>query len=200
MSGRSMLNLSSRGIGPGRLVLVVGPSGAGKDTLIGAARARCAGNDAVVFPRRVVTRESSAAEDHDTLSEPDFDRAVRDGAFALWWAAHGLKYGVPVSIDREIVAGRTAVCNVSRTAVAAARERYAHCVVVLVTVPAHIRIERLSARNRSSDGDLQARLIRDRAVDLGIGPDVVIDNSGPIDRGARKLLDTIHPNIAAVRL
>ncbi len=51
-------------IGPGRLVLVVGPSGAGKDTLIGLAQAACAEDGTIVFPRRVVTREASASEDN----------------------------------------------------------------------------------------------------------------------------------------
>ena len=37
-------------IGPGRLVLVVGRSGAGKDTLIGLAQAACADDPGVVFP------------------------------------------------------------------------------------------------------------------------------------------------------
>jgi len=42
--------------GRGTLVLVVGPSGAGKDSVIGALRQRLAGDDRVAFARRVITR------------------------------------------------------------------------------------------------------------------------------------------------
>lgn len=69
---------------PGRLVLVVGPSGAGKDTVIAGVKAACRDNLAVVFPRRVVTRASSDAEDHDTLAPADFDQAIEEGAFSFW--------------------------------------------------------------------------------------------------------------------
>ena len=112
-------------IGPGRLVLVVGPSGAGKDTLIAGSKASLAGNPSVVFPRRVVTRSSSPAEDHDTLDPAAFDAAAAHGDFGFWWEAHGLKYGIPQAIDGDLAAGRTAVCNVSRMIIADARARYA---------------------------------------------------------------------------
>lgn len=59
---------SSTTIGPGRLILVVGPSGAGKDTLLGLAKAACADDRSVVFARRLITREASAAEDNEQVS------------------------------------------------------------------------------------------------------------------------------------
>jgi len=133
-------------IGPGHLVLVVGPSGAGKDTLIDVVRAACRDETGIVFPRRVITRPSSAAEDHDTISNAAFDQAAADEAFALWWIAHGLKYAIPAAINDDIRAGRTVVCNVSRAVIGSVRERYARVTVVLVTAPQDILAARLRER------------------------------------------------------
>src|SRR4051794_2539957 len=106
-------------IGPGRLVLVVGPSGAGKDTLLGLAKTACAGDDDIVFPRRVVTREASLFEDNKQMHPDQFRQALADGRFAVHWQAPGHCYAVPAGIDDEIRAGRTAVVNVSRTVIGA---------------------------------------------------------------------------------
>lgn len=183
-------------IGPGRLVLVVGPSGAGKDTLINGARAACRSDPGVVFPRRVVTRPSSAAEDHDTVTQQAFDRQVTDGAFALWWDAHGNRYGIPSSIDDALRCGRTVVCNVSRTVTQQARRRYANVVVVLVTAPPEVLAARLAGRQRSSDGDAGRRIARSVEVDGGMA-DVVVDNVGDPEIGIRRLLGTIGRSVAA---
>ncbi len=99
-------------IGPGRLVLVVGPSGAGKDTLLGLARAACADDRNVVFPRRVITREASASEENEEVSIGTFQEALARGEYAMHWEAHGHRYALPRAIDDEIRAGRTIVANV----------------------------------------------------------------------------------------
>jgi ribose 1,5-bisphosphokinase len=177
-------------IGPGRLVLVVGPSGAGKDTLITHVRAACACDPAVVFPRRIVTRPASAFEDNISIAEDDFARLVHAGAFALWWEAHGHKYGIPVTIDTDLRGERVVVCNVSRAVIDVARARYERVVVALITAPADILAARLSSRERASDGDLAQRLRRMPQADYR--PDVVIENVGTPDIAAGKLLRAIR--------
>jgi ribose 1,5-bisphosphokinase len=179
-------------IGPGRLVLVVGPSGSGKDTLIGGARAACEGDSSVVFPRRVVTRPSSAFEDNATFSDDAFKQAAAQGAFALWWTAHGHSYGIPSSIDNDIRAGRTVVCNVSRGVVGSARKRYAAVTVVLVTAPEPVLQERLAGRNRTSDGDIGSRIARSAKPETAVEADIEISNVGPVETGIRSLLDAIR--------
>jgi ribose 1,5-bisphosphokinase len=179
-------------IGPGRLVLVAGPSGAGKDTLIAHARAACRNDATVVFPRRIVTRPASAFEDNEFMSEQAFEQAAAKGAFAFWWSAHGHSYGIPIAVDRDIEAGRTVICNVSRTVVGAARERYAHVVAVLVTAPRELLAMRLAARDRASDASIEQRVGRAETANNGFRPDVVIDNVGEPDTGARKLVDTVY--------
>jgi len=174
-------------IGPGALVVVVGPSGAGKDTLIGLARTLCADNSRIVFPRRIVTRPPSAAEDHDSATPAQFDAAVGQGAYAFWWEAHGLKYGLSAAIDTDLRAGRTVICNVSRAVVHQLRARYARVTAVLVTAPKDVLLARLAARGRESGGDVAERL--DRAVSAvdDFAPDIVIENIGDPHDGASRL-------------
>jgi ribose 1,5-bisphosphokinase len=179
-------------IGPGRLVLVVGPSGAGKDTLLALARAASQGDVRIIFPRRVITRPSDGSEDHATLSPADFEKAVADGAFAVWWSAHGHQYGIPGSAEDAIRSGRTVICNVSRTVIDPLRQRYASVTVVLVTAPTAVLEHRLAGRRRSSDGDLADRVARSGILACETEPDVVIDNVGDPAVVAKQLLEIIR--------
>jgi ribose 1,5-bisphosphokinase len=177
-------------IGPGRFVVVVGPSGAGKDTLIGLARAACADDGNVVFPRRLVTREASAFEDNEQISLNAFRQARRRGDFAVHWEAHGHCYALPRAIDDDVRAGRTVVANVSRTVIDAIRRAYADVVVVSITAPSEILAERLAARSRSSDGQIENRL--SRAIDgAALAPDVTIANVGSVEDHACELVQVI---------
>jgi ribose 1,5-bisphosphokinase len=179
-------------IGPGALVVVVGPSGAGKDTLIALARARCAHDARVMFARRIVTRPASAAEDHDSATPAQFDAAIGQGAYAFWWEAHGLKYALPAAIDTELRAGRTVVCNVSRAVIRQLRGRYARLTVVLVTAPKEILLARLAARGRERGGDVAERLDRAEAAVEDFRPDIVIENIGDADLGASRLAQVLR--------
>lgn len=177
-------------IGPGRLVLIVGPSGAGKDTLIALARAQCTMDDDVSFVRRTVTRAASAAEDNEQIDVAAFHAAALRGEFALHWEAHGHCYGLPRTIDDDIRQGRTIVANVSRTMIAPARRAYADAVVVEITAPADVLALRLAQRARSSDGTLDNRLTR--AIDNPIVADVTIENVGDAEEHTAVLLRTIR--------
>lgn len=177
-------------IGPGRLILVVGPSGAGKDTIIAGINTAYKGNSTVVFPRRVVTRPASSAEAHDSLDEAAFDQAAKDGDFSFWWRAHGLKYGIPRSVEDDIRAGRTVVCNISRTVVADVRARFANVFVVMVTAPPDILAARLAGRSRGSDGKLNLRITRND-IFADFMADLTINNTGAPENAVRLLLKAV---------
>jgi ribose 1,5-bisphosphokinase len=175
-------------IGPGKLALVVGPSGAGKDTLLGLARAACADDPTIVFVRRVVTREASSAEDNEQITVDAFREVCARGAFAIHWEAHGHAYGLPRSIEDDIRAGRTVVANVSRTVIPALRHAYANVVVVAITAPEDVLAARLAMRKRGSDGNIAQRLAR-KVEDAE--PDATIVNVSSAEYHARQLLRII---------
>jgi phosphonate metabolism protein PhnN/1,5-bisphosphokinase (PRPP-forming) len=100
-------------MGRGTLVLVVGPSGVGKDSVIAGAAERFRGDPRILFPRRLITRPVEAGgEPHVALSPAEFAARRDAGGLMLHWSAHGLDYGLPQAAAAELVAGRTVVANV----------------------------------------------------------------------------------------
>lgn len=174
-------------IGPGCLVLVVGPSGAGKDTLLAGAKGRLSASATIEFPTRMVTRAPDATEHVIPVSENAFKADELRGAFALSWRAHGLAYGISAAIDDSIRAGRTVVVNASRTIVREAGRRYAKVYVIMIDASADVRGARLLARGRETAETIRGRLERGRDGGLPCKADLIIDNSGDLELAVREL-------------
>jgi ribose 1,5-bisphosphokinase len=130
---------------------------------------------------------SSADEHNEPVSEEEFATLERHGALALHWNAHGLRYGLPASVDAAIGKGCSVVVNASRQVLAAARKRYA-CALVYVDAPLSVRAQRLAARKRERAEDIAARL--ERVVE-GFDPntaDLIIHNDGTLSEAAQRLV------------
>ena len=173
----------------GTLIAVVGPSGAGKDTLIREALAR---RPDLVAARRVISRPADdSTEIFDSVNPAEFARRRAEGQFALDWQAHGLSYGIPAAIGQALEAGRHVLANLSRAAIPVARGRFRPFRALVVTAPAAVLARRLAARGREDAAAIRARLER-AGYDLPLGPDVVvIDNGGALEDGIAAFLDAL---------
>jgi phosphonate metabolism protein PhnN/1,5-bisphosphokinase (PRPP-forming) len=164
-------------MGYAMLVLVVGPSGAGKDTVLGIARLALAGDPRFRFVRRVITRPADAGgEDHEAVSEAAF--AAR--RFALQWQAHGLHYGIPAEIIDDLARGIVTVANVSRGVIARAAERFP-IRVIEVTAPPDVLARRLAERGRETAEDVARRLGRDVPIPRHVPIDTVLNDRTPAE-------------------
>ena len=172
---------------PGVLVLVVGPSGAGKDALIAAAREAYAADPRYRFARRVITRPAGpGGEQHEAATEEEF--AARD--FALAWRAHGLAYGIPADVVDDVARGHVVVANVSRTVIAEAAQRFAVRVIV-VTAPSHVLAARLAARGREDPADAGRRLARAVALPEAVPAETVV-NDATLAEGVARFLAALR--------
>lgn len=173
-------------ISRGTLHLVVGPSGAGKDTLIDAARTA---RPDLYIPRRVITRPAVAGgEQHFAATPHEFAAQAEGGAFALSWAAHGLRYGIPVDIEAQLATGRPVLINVSRSVVDEARWRFAPLRVIVITAPIEVLAARLAGRGRETADDIAKRLAR-APFATPEGEDVwLVDNGGTVTAGVAGFL------------
>jgi ribose 1,5-bisphosphokinase len=180
------------------LFYVMGPSGAGKDSVLARARALLSADASTVFAHRYITRPpETSGENHVALSEAEFALRRAHGLFAFHWQAHGNHYG----IGREIHAWRKAGLSV---VVSGSREHFLNVAgvdpdtyPVLITAPAERLRERLAARGREDAAGAARRLERSDAYDVHDPRLITISNDGPLDEAAAALVRAIATSRSA---
>lgn len=174
----------------GSVFAVVGPSGAGKDTLIEAARHA---RPDLVIVRRVITRpESAGGEAFTGVTEAEFEVLRARGDFALHWRAHGLRYGIPQAQVNLRDDGQDVVFNGSRAALERAVEVMPDLRVIRVSAPSTVLMERLLARGRETREDIEARIQR-ASYDIPAGlPVLDVRNDGTLDEGVARFLAALQ--------
>lgn len=178
----------------GWLILVAGPSGAGKDSVMAGAMARLGKDMPITIARRVITRPPGPdGERNLEVSEAEFERMRRAGAFLLDWQAHGLRYAIPNTILPRLQDGETVLANVSRTRLTAGREVHGNTATVIITASETMRAQRLASRGREDRLDQTARVAR-RVDDVDV--DLRIDNDGALDEAVDRLCRFIVARVA----
>jgi ribose 1,5-bisphosphokinase len=170
-----------------RLFAIVGPSGAGKDTLIAGAMAA---RPDLRLVRRVITRPTEAGgEDFEGVTLAEFQHRKEAGAFALDWEAHGLCYGVPAD---ALTGAGVVLFNGSRAALPEAMARFPGLTVIVITAPIAVLAQRLAARGRETAEDIAQRLDRAGfALPEGVVAREVI-NDGTEAEGVARLLAALQ--------
>ena len=151
----------------GRFIAIVGPSGVGKDSVM---TAMAKAEPRLTLTRRVITRPSDAGgEEFDGVSLRAFETLEDAGSFALSWAAHGLKYGIPTVVDQSLMDGRDVLANLSRGALLKAKSRFASFTIIHLTARHDVLAQRLSQRGREDTAEISRRLeaCEDELKDLG---------------------------------
>jgi ribose 1,5-bisphosphokinase len=187
----------------GALVYVMGPSGAGKDSVMARARAQLSIDLPVVFAHRYVTRPADAGgENHVALSRSEFAARRAHGLFAFHWQAHGNDYGIGVEVHTWRETGLTVVVSGSREHFQRVGGIDENTVPVLITASADKLQERLLRRGRENDLASAERLQRGLAHEIKDSGLVTIVNDGPLDEAAAafvRLLATLPRSRAARR-
>ncbi len=174
---------------PGKLVLVVGNSGSGKDSIMKGVKERYPSDlISLYLTQRYITRPYSDTEDNIAVTPEDFKIMSLQGEFVLEWHIYGLDYGVPIEIDEWLKKGHPVLVNVSRSIVKKARKIYQNIVVVFIDVPFEITLKRVKERARESGVRLEERILRARQNQYIPDADFIVDNSGDLEDAINEFL------------
>jgi len=184
---------------PGALLVIIsGPSGVGKDTIIEAIRRRPRERD-YHFAVTCTTRGRRPGEldgvSYYFLNKRQF-LAMRDaGGFLEANEVHGHWYGTPrAEVARALAAGRDVILKIDVQGAQVVKERVPDALLIFVVPPSlEALFHRLKSRATESADELELRQ-RNAAIELARPDDydyVVVNETGQVERTAERIDEII---------
>ncbi len=177
-----------------RLIYTLGPSGAGKDSLMAWLQQHVPPRAPVHWARRTISRAvQPGGEQHESVDAATFERLHAQHAFALAWQANGLHYGVRHAELAPLLAGAWVLVNGSRAYLPHAVHKYPGLTVLHITAsPATLR-QRLHARGRETPDMVEHRVRRTTALPPMAHDHVIeIHNDGTLEEAGTRLLQALR--------
>lgn len=174
-----------------RLIYVMGPSGAGKDSVLAWLRQQLPPQLPLHWAQRSITRSAQAGgEAHEALDTAPFLAVRAAHGFALSWQAHGLHYGIRHAQLHSLAQGGWVLVNGSRGHLAEALQQFPAMVLVHITADAATLTRRLLARGREPPSEVAQRVLR--AQEFAVPPKALqIDNSQQLAHAGAALLKAL---------
>ena len=147
--------------GYGILVVVAGPSGAGKTTLVKHLVDRFSNS---VFSVSVTTRSPRGGEedgiDYFFVNEHEFDSRIAEGYFLEHADVHGYRYGTSrIWVEDQLSMGKSVILEIDVNGAMQISESIPGSVLIFVAPPNPNMLElRLSSRNTDTKGVINSRL------------------------------------------
>ncbi len=178
-----------------KIILIVGPSGAGKDSLLKAGRQVLAERDDLLFVPRYVTRMPDDNEQNYYVDSLAFAMLKQNGFFFIDWQAHGNFYGISLEplLKKD---GRAVIISVSRTVIAAFEKVFDDVDTIAVSAPEPVLRQRLADRRREPQAFRDSRLAR---ADLEVRAARLhpFDNDGPLEDTAPRFVRLLQHILSA---
>ena len=171
-----------------RLIVFIGPSGAGKDSLLQWLLQHAPQGLHLHHARRTITRAATAgSEGHESVTPPEFQALCDANAFALHWLANDTGYGVRHAELAPVAEGGWVLISGSRAHIDDARQRFPGLTVVHVGASPEVLRQRLLARGRETEQQVADRLARAQAYAVPTDALSVL-NDGALDDTGHALL------------
>ena len=160
-----MTDASAKGVaGGGRAVVVTGPSGVGKSTILSRVREKTGAAFSISATTRAPRGSEVDGTDYYFLDRDAFRRRIDRGEMLEWAEVYGELYGTPAGPVRDAVdAGRTIVMDVDFQGARQLHDKLPEALFLLIVPPSDAELERrLRGRRTETEDKLQKRLSRAR--------------------------------------
>jgi ribose 1,5-bisphosphokinase len=166
-----------------KIILIVGASGVGKDTLIKNIKDKVEAN----FLKRYITREPDNNESNYYIDDEAFDSLQSDNFFVSTWNAHNNRYGISMSHIKDGLN----IISISRGAIKDFEGKFEYVTTINITIPKEQLFQRLKNRARESDEEIQKRI--DRSYTLIDAKNLIeFDNSKSIEESTQDFINLIQ--------